>query len=284
MVVKEVRFSNEVEVHFLPECDQRDAWLARHGPWLCAPKHDELWDGTLKQFRPHELTKQELRRLKIDNRVKRVLPSSVFYVYRRYRHRKNKSNGKLSVRDKRCESRDEYEEDEESKRDSETVPREFIEELNEFLESPRYQNDNPGLASALKSSKNGVNASKDDGQKAKKRFSLPRLRRVSSDRRNSPFFDLVDLPFLRRGSEDSEESNSEDDMSDALPWLERIQKLDGLSNSKVHRSNAVEDVWDQLTDNWGKLQLLGQSLIWDGQSILREIWPGNPLDPVVEAA
>ena len=67
--VKAVRFDPHVAVRRLPVEELELAYAARKGGWKEAPLDDELWDGDLSQFRPREITSDELRRI---SRAKRV--------------------------------------------------------------------------------------------------------------------------------------------------------------------------------------------------------------------
>mmetsp|Transcript_23831 Transcript_23831/g.42001 ORF Transcript_23831/g.42001 Transcript_23831/m.42001 type:complete len:276 (-) Transcript_23831:354-1181(-) len=267
-----VTFQEQVDVYILPYNEKHDAWLARHGPWLCAPFHDELWDGNLKAFRPTELTKAELRRVIMDEKVKRILPSSVFYLYRKSRQRlaksqkNNRSNKRLSLRKSLASKR---------KSSKATVPPEYIGNLGKEgrpAEDPALQNES--TASDLNRSDSdysSVTTSSEEPEE--RRWSLSNEIRKSLRRRSTA------LDWLAPGQRTEEETDDENLREDALPWLELLQRLDGLDRTTVARSNSVETLWDQLSDNWSNLHLLGQTIIWDGQAILREIWPGNPLDP-----
>ncbi|CAK9058501.1 Uncharacterized protein SCF082_LOCUS31170 [Durusdinium trenchii] len=332
-----VRFSDELVIHWLPQEHAKDAWMARHGPWVCAPKHDELWDGTARDFRERELSAAELKRVKFDDKVRRALPSSVFWVYKKYRKRldtsgdedaKKKKKDRKSRRRSRIKSRrqsaEECEEDigaegepdSNRRHDSSTVPQEFIDNLNVLLEE--YEDDGQGSKQHAKNKRRsrrlGPSSTSTDKARTMRENEVrdgapqdpaaadapPRERRPSSKR----------LSFLRRasallpgmGSEDRSSSSgssgsevsrsdsifswlsrgssedSDDDeaeFEDALPWLEQIQRLDGLLNTTVTRSDAVETIWDQIEDGVDKLALLGKSFFWDYQYFMRVIWPNH---------
>lgn len=84
---KHVTFNTEVLVHPLPSSEAEDAWATRFGPWRSAPIHDEYWDGDHGNWRVRELTEKELKELMLQLKVRKVLPGSVYNVFRRYRKR-----------------------------------------------------------------------------------------------------------------------------------------------------------------------------------------------------
>jgi hypothetical protein len=311
MVRKEVRFSDKVSVRVLPFEERQPAWEARHGPYVCAPKHDELWDGTAKAFRPKPLTTAELKRLRSDKRVLKVLPSSVFALYKRYRK-------KLPE-----EGRKEEEEEEEevvaaaplrrveSAPALPAAPDSLIERLTrtatglffsdaQFAFARARPAEKP-LVGILKKPKEpaagGAGAAAGSGG-ATKRLSLAAaaLRRGSRDfsaqRRGSPMFMLgSSLEDTGEGAGEAKEEEEEEeelgsfdsaDLADGVKWLESVHKLDGLSNTKVQRSASVQSTWEQLEEQWEGLKQLGQALIWDGQAKLNEVWPQNPLGAFLE--
>ncbi|GBG33968.1 Hypothetical Protein FCC1311_101912 [Hondaea fermentalgiana] len=298
-----VRFSRQPEVRNLPEEEARDAWLARVGPWTSAPKHDEIWDGDMRQFRVQELTPAELRRLRFDDKLRRAMPSSVFMVYKRYRKKgaldsldfediappsgQHPGLRRQDPRDRDKGSEDDGDEglsdDEDTSNigarrrpiHSQTVPREFIQGV---LEDSIQECLSAGIKPVLK-------------KKTKSAMGLTTSLRRSISRRNSkkgaqgggvglpdefpepPGYrkpSLLDyfLPF-RTG---------DDDLGSMLPWLESIQRLDGLENTSVPRSDAVEDVWDRLEDAFSQLKLLGSSILWDFEAFRQSIWPTHDDD------
>jgi hypothetical protein len=301
MVRKEVRFSDKVSVKFLPFDERQAAWEARHGPYVCAPKHDELWDGTAKAFRPKPLTTAELKRLRSDKRVQKVLPSSIFALYKRYR--------KKLPEEGRAEEKEEEEEEARaalSLRRVESAPAlpaepdSLIERLTRtatgfFFSDAQFTPSRPAekpLVGILKKRKEptaaGAGVVSGSGG-ASKRFSLST--RFSAQRRGSPMFILgssLEDPGEGVGEarveEDEEETGSFDsaDLADGVKWLESVQKLDGLSNTKVQRSSSVQTTWEQLEEQWEGLKQLGQALIWDGQAKLNEVWPQNPLGALLD--
>jgi hypothetical protein len=302
MVRKEVRFSDKVSVRVLPFEERQSAWEARHGPYVCAPKHDELWDGTAKAFRPKPLTSAELKRLRSDKRVQKVLPSSVFALYKRYRKkvpeegRKEEEEEEVAAPLRRVESAPALP----------AAPDSLIERLTRtatgfFFSDAQFASARPAekpLVGILKKPKEpaagGAGAAAGGGG-ATKRLSLAAaaLRRGSRDfsaqRRGSPMFMLgSSLEDTGEGAgeakEEEEESGSFDsaDLADGVKWIESVQKLDGLSNTKVQRSASVQSTWEQLEEQWEGLKQLGQALIWDGQAKLNEVWPQNPLGAFLE--
>jgi hypothetical protein len=298
MVRKEVRFSDKVSVRVLPFEERQSAWEARHGPYVCAPKHDELWDGTAKAFRPKPLTSSELKRLRSDQRVQKVLPSSVFALYKR--HRKKLPEG----------GRKEEEEEEvvaaplrrvESAPALPAAPDSIIERLTRtatgfFFSDAQLAPARPAekpLVGILKKPKEpaagGPGAAAGSGGVTKRLSLAAAALRFSSQRRDSPFFMLgFSLEDTGEGAgeakKEDDESGSFDsaDLADGVKWIESVQKLDGLSNIKVQRSASVQSTWEQLEEQWEGLKLLGNALIWDGQAKLNEVWPQNPLGAFLE--
>jgi len=262
---KRVRFSLEPPiVHFLPREEAQQAWMSRHGPWVAAPRDDELWDGTTKAFRKRELTKQELRRVKFDNKVRTVLPSSVFWVYK-------KSRKKLPHELELKEIPNSSEVDDGRERvNSTTVPPEFIRDLNEYIEQNIEENLQAGLKPALK---------RDDDKSSKRtsrsRLSLRNLTRPAKGKDSSKRGDQPERRqsfldwFMSPPSDDSED----EDLIEAIPFLESIERLDGLRNTNVKRSKAVETLWENLESNFASLTNFGQSVIWDVKTLLSMIWP-----------
>jgi hypothetical protein len=310
MVRKEVRFSDKVSVKFLPFEERQSAWEARHGPYVCAPKHDELWDGTAKAFRPKPLTTAELKRLRSDKRVQKVLPSSIFALYKRHR-KKLPEEGRTEEKEKENEEKEATAASSlrrvESAPALPSAPDSLIERLTRtatglFFSDAQFTPSRPAekpLVGILKKPKEptaaGASVASGSGG-ASKRFSLSTaLLRGSTDysaqRRGSPMFMLgSSLEDSGAGEgeakveDDEEETGSFDsaDLADGVKWLESVQKLDGLSNTKVQRSLSVQTTWEQLEEQWEILKQLGQALIWDGQAKLNEVWPQNPLGALMD--
>lgn len=339
--MRKVHFEYTPEVHCLPQNEARDAWLARHGPWVCAPKHDELWDGTLQQFRPHELTSDELRRLRQEDKLRKALPLSVFWAYKRYRKRIpeeihpgiaklplafRQDIGEVSIRELGGQGADSSS----GKSDVEAevvVPPEFIQAV---LQNSIRECLSAGIKPALKKpiqlreslrrslgrldfksrgdkslpSRNRamtLEEDEDDGGAEDEqveeddgniRNSLPRegvqvqdSENGGLEMRSSGFTaDLQELAFsaMRRVptlieylSPSPSKEGEDDNLDEAIPWLESIQRLDGLNNSSVPRSEAVTEVWEMLETAFDRLCLLSNPTAWDLDSLLQTVFPSH---------
>ncbi len=272
-VQKRVQFSEHVDLVLIPH--DKEIWKARVGPWVNAPYHDELWDGSKRCFRDRELTAKEMKRINFDQKVKRAVPSSVFWLYRRYRKRMP-TNG-LPQYDRRSGATNQVEEErkiyEEKERkvqdDSDIVPEDYIISLEQ--EDPVDKEKKTIAKSVAKTAKDT------------KRWSLSKLgvQRKPSFKIGDTEYDMSWLLGGRNEGESNEgyaaRQEEAAEQYRAMEFVEEIQRLDGLSRTKVPRSQAVESIWDKVENTVDQFRLLGKSFLWDGQALLQELGLIKPL-------
>jgi len=241
-----VKFANALDYYVVP----RSEYDTRVGTWHMAPFHDEIWDGNQGRFRDRELSDKELKKVNRDFKLQRRLPTSVFWVYKKIKKRSRSQMGSPMQSD----------------------PKEENDENHLVGESPYIHPEN--LCSVLK------NGPGKERKSLSKRLSAGRLtppnllkqlytvaspifspNGASKSRRDSPSFFSLERFFSSGHLEEMDENASEagDDVSESgydegmtremVNHLDRIQRLDGLSNTKVPRSHEARSVV-QLISDW----------------------------------